>query len=149
MTPAESTRLTRGLAAKLDKLIKGVQGPGGRPGVHVLAQQIRDATGISISGTYLNQLASGRRDNPTVRQLEALATFFGVEPSYFLDEATPENGGDRLRPDLAAALRDRGVEMIALRADGLSADSQRAILSMIDQARRIEQIDVSDDDKKN
>jgi hypothetical protein len=40
-----------------------------------------------ISSTYVWQLRTGRRDNPTQKHLSALAVFFGVSPMYFFDDA--------------------------------------------------------------
>lgn len=64
-------------------------------------------------------------------------------------EGAPENvattdGGDEVTDvhmELAAALRSRGARMIALRSDGLSEQSQRAILEMVERAREIERLD--------
>ena len=40
-----------------------------------------------ISSTYVWQLRTGRRDNPTQKHLSALAAFFGVSPMYFFKES--------------------------------------------------------------
>ncbi|ATL69948.1 helix-turn-helix domain-containing protein [Nocardia terpenica] len=50
--------------------------------------------------------------------------------------------------ELAAALRSHGVRMIALRSDGLSEQSQRAILELVERAREIERLDHADDTPK-
>jgi transcriptional regulator with XRE-family HTH domain len=106
------------------------------PGNAVIARQIREETGLSISSGYLWMLRTGQRGNPTGSRLQALAKFFGKPPSYFLDqEASNED------MELAVALRTHGVRMIALRSEGLSEQSQRAILELVERARQIERLD--------
>lgn len=113
-----------------------------RPGMRNIAQQIAEASGGSLSGTYLWSLSTGKANNPTVQQVEALARFFGVAPSYFFDDAiTDEIDADR---QLVSMLRDRGILNVALRTDGLSPRSVRAIVEMIDRAREIERLDPID-----
>jgi transcriptional regulator with XRE-family HTH domain len=113
-----------------------------RPGMRNIAQQIAEASGGSLSGTYLWSLSTGKANNPTVQQVEALARFFGVAPSYFFDDAiTEEIDADR---QLVTMLRDRGILNVALRTDGLSPRSVRAIVEMIDRAREIERLDPID-----
>ncbi len=106
------------------------------PGNAVIAERIRAATGLSISTGYLWMLRTGARDNPTGTRLQALAKFFGRSPSYFLDA-----DGSEANDQLSAALRSEDVVQIALRSDGLSAQSMKAILSMVEHARMIERLD--------
>lgn len=42
----------------------------------------------TASNTYVWQLRTGRRDNPTKRQIEGFATLFGVPVKYFYEEDT-------------------------------------------------------------
>lgn len=113
-----------------------------RPGMRNIAQQIAEASGGSLSGTYLWALTTGKAVNPTVQQVEALARFFSVSPSYFFDGAIDAQlDADR---QLVSMLRDRGVLNVALRTDGLSARTVRAIVEMIDRAREIERLDPID-----
>ena len=94
------------------------------------------AGGDVISATYMWQLKTGRRDNPTYKHLIALSRFFGVSPAYFFDEAETERGA--VPPEVALALRDDAVRDLALRAAGLSEHSLKAIASMVDSARALE-----------
>ncbi len=48
--------------------------------------------GRGISSTYVWQLRTGRRDNPTQKHLSALAAFFGVSPMYFFQQAEADRG---------------------------------------------------------
>ncbi|MEV6238569.1 XRE family transcriptional regulator [Lentzea sp. NPDC051838] len=123
------------LADRLDRLFKAVRPGGQREYTYEeVAGQIREQ-GISISHTYVWQLRKGLRDNPTKRHLEGLAQFFGVPTSYFLDD---DNSGIDDQLELLVALRDSDVRSLALRANGLSQASIKAVLGMIQHARTIE-----------
>jgi transcriptional regulator with XRE-family HTH domain len=147
MTDSENHRSERVLPRLGDKIneLIAITWPDKRkrPGFRAIAKRIaEEGPGGSLSGSYLWLLATGQRDNPTVQQIESLAEFFKVSPSYFFDDQT----ADEVKTDrqMLAALRERGVLNIALRSDGLSAKSQQAILQMIDRAREIERLDPVD-----
>ena len=102
-----------------------------------VATSINQAAGQRvISSTYVWQLRTGRRDNPTQRHLSALASFFGISPMYFFSDAETDQG--TVSPELIAALQDDDLRDLALRADGLSERSLRAIKEMIESARAVE-----------
>ena len=126
------------LADRLDRLFRTVHPKDRGPFTPAeVAGEINKAAGERvISSTYVWQLRTGRRDNPTQKHLSALAAFFGVSPMYFFDEA--ETGRDAVGPDLVAALKDDDVREMALRAAGLSDRSLRAIRDMIESARVVE-----------
>ncbi|KUN96981.1 hypothetical protein AQJ67_31770 [Streptomyces caeruleatus] len=109
-----------------------------RPGYAKLAAQIRDSTGGTISATYLWELATGKKRNLTLEQLDVLAEFFGVPPEYFFDDEAAERVNAQLK--LASALRDARVRNLALRADGLSPQTLDALLTMVNEARRIQRL---------
>lgn len=69
--------------------------------------------GPTISRNYLHWLRTGERDNPTVDHLRAIARFFGVSPSYLL-----EDDSDDIHRDLEflAALKEQDIQTILLRA---------------------------------
>jgi transcriptional regulator with XRE-family HTH domain len=129
------------LADRLDHLFRTVhpkdRGPY-TPGE--VAAAVNDRAGEHvISSTYVWQLRTGRRDNPTQRHLSALATFFGVSPLYFFDdEGTAQQA---VSPELAVALQDEDLRAVALRAAGLSERALRAIREMVESARVIEGLD--------
>ncbi|GGY55131.1 hypothetical protein OH797_01220 [Streptomyces anulatus] len=106
-----------------------------RPGYARLAKDIREATGGTLSGTYLWELATGKKHNVTVDQLGVLAQYFGVPPEYFFSAEVADRVNTQLR--LATALRDNKVRSLALRAEGLSGETLDALLAMVDQARRL------------
>ena len=95
-----------------------------------------------ISSTYIWQLRTGRRDNPTHKHLSALAAFFGVSPVYFFQQAEADR--DAVQPELAAALKNGDVRDMALRAAGLSDRALRAIRDMIENARAVEGLPTQD-----
>jgi transcriptional regulator with XRE-family HTH domain len=130
--PGKST-----LADKVDQLFHVVRRPDREPySNEEVATACRAATGESFSTTYLWQLRTGRRVNPTKRHLEALAQFFGVPPAYFFDDEQSRKIADELA--LLGALRDAGVRDLALRAVTLSADGLDTISDMIDAIARRE-----------
>lgn len=118
------------IAEKLDRLFQQVKPAGqGEYSHNAVAEAIREQQGISISHTYIWQLRTGRRDNPTIQHLTALATFFGVPVAYFLDDEETKKIDSEL--ELLTAIRDTGVTEIALRAADLSPSSRETISNMI------------------
>lgn len=129
-------------AQRLDRLFRVVRPRNGHEYTHEeVATAIRER-GVTISHTYVWQLRKGMRDNPTKRHLEALAEFFGVPPSYFLDEDT---SGIDAQLELLVALRDNDVRNVALRASGLSPQGLKAVLGMIEHARTVEGLPPADE----
>ncbi|GAA2679504.1 helix-turn-helix domain-containing protein [Streptomyces lunalinharesii] len=127
------------LSERLNELIASVYpDERTRPGYARLAKEIREKTGGGISGTYLWELATGRKSNVTIRQLEALARYFGVPPEYFFNEEVSRRVSAELA--LASALRDARIRNIALRANGLSPTILNAILAMVNEARRVQNL---------
>ena len=115
------------LAGKIDRLFHVVRRPDREQySNEEVARACREATGESFSTTYLWQLRTGRRDNPTKRHLEALAGFFGVPPAYFFDDEQSTKIAEELA--LLGALRDAGVRDVALRAVTLSAEDRKSVV---------------------
>ncbi|WP_188316936.1 helix-turn-helix domain-containing protein [Solihabitans fulvus] len=125
------------LAGKIDTLFRIVRRPNREPySNEEVARACREATGETFSATYLWQLRTGRRDNPTKRHLEALAQFFQVPPAYFFDDEQGAVIAEEL--ELLGALRDSGVRDVALRAVTLSPDGLATISDMIEAIARRE-----------
>ncbi|MER8182105.1 helix-turn-helix domain-containing protein [Kitasatospora sp. NPDC094015] len=125
------------LSDRIDRLFQVVRRPSGEPYSHEeVARACREASGETFSATYLWQLRTGRRDNPTKRHLEALAQFFQVPPSYFFDDEQ----SDRITEELAllGAMRNAGVREVALRAVTLSPEGLGTISDMIEAIARRE-----------
>jgi transcriptional regulator with XRE-family HTH domain len=139
MTADANSRQTL-LAARLDHLFRTVHPKDRGPYTHAeVAAAINKAAGGQVIGaTYVWQLRTGRRDNPTKKHLSALAAFFGVSPMYFFDDA--EAGRDDAQAELITALKNDSVRDMALRAAGLSEHSLKAISAMIESARAVEGI---------
>jgi transcriptional regulator with XRE-family HTH domain len=118
------------IAEKLDRLFREVRGAGQpEPSYMVVAEAIRATQDVQISHTYIWQLRTGRRDNPTVAHLTALATYFGVPVSYFLDDEQTRRVDAQL--DLLRTIRDAGVTQIALRAADVSPRGRETINELI------------------
>lgn len=109
-----------------------------RPGFSRLAHEIHEKTGRKISSTYLWELVTGRKRNVTVEQLEVLAEFFGVPPSYFFDEEAAAKVNRQMK--LAVALGNARIRNLAMRAEGLSEESLDAILSIVSAARGLQNL---------
>jgi transcriptional regulator with XRE-family HTH domain len=124
------------LAEKINHLFTVVHPPGREYTHEQVATAIEESGGPTISATYLWQLRTGKRDNPTMRHLEALSGFFGVPPSYFFDEDTATRVDDQL--ELLVALRDDHVRQVAVLANGLSAETLETITTMLERARQLE-----------
>jgi transcriptional regulator with XRE-family HTH domain len=124
------------LATRLDHLFRTVHPGRARPWTpaHVAEAINNSAGGEQVtSGTYLWQLKTGRRDNPTYKLLIGLSRFFGVSPAFFFDEAELDRGA--IPAEVALALRDDAVRDIALRSAGLSERSRKVIADTITGAQ--------------
>jgi transcriptional regulator with XRE-family HTH domain len=122
------------IADRLNKLFETVHPPGRGP--YTLQEVINavGADGVAMSIGYLSELRNGKRENPKIRQLEALAKFFRVEARYFFDDIYAE----ALDRDLATlvALRDAGVDRLARRAFDLPADAREQVADLVETLRR-------------
>jgi transcriptional regulator with XRE-family HTH domain len=108
-----------------------------RDGEHTVTDQ---AIGehIGKSRTTVWKLRTGQERNPKIETLEALARFFGVKVTYFLDDEKAAVADEQLE-SLAAAQRlqeaaDRGgVTGINARLGSLSPESLLAVARLIEQ----------------
>lgn len=127
------------LSVKLNKLFDTMRKPNDPPLSNAAAAEaITAKTGVSISPAYMWQLRTGVKTNPTVAHLRAIATFFGVNPSYLLDPGI--NPAIDAQLSLLQAMRDSGVRDLALRASGLSAQGLNSLAVMVDHVRKLEQL---------
>ena len=132
-------------AARLNRLFELVPGPDGRPfSNEAVIAGLAEHGGPTISKGYLSELRSGKKDNPTLRHIEALAAFFGVDPAYFVAD---QDRADEIAEQISTlkALGDAGVQSIALRAADASPESRDLIAAMIDQIIKHER---SDDEQR-
>jgi transcriptional regulator with XRE-family HTH domain len=102
--------------------------------------------GVKVTGSYLGLLRNGERDNPTVNVVQGLATFFDLDPVYFLTPTTPQAAEKvaGIHRDLMrlAEWRDKGVLAFALRAmlleqdSGQLAEAAKVLLEQVMELRR-------------
>jgi len=123
------------LADKIDDLFRSTHPQDRGPySVEEVAASLVKRGGPTISGTYIWQLRTGKRDNPTKKHLEALAEFFDVPAAYFFDGSPPETLDAEL--DNLVAMRGSGSADIALRVSGLEASSMAVVRGLVDELRR-------------
>lgn len=133
--PQRPPERPRSLADRLNTLFDTIRRPDGRPHSNEeVAAFCREHTGEPFSRAYVSQLRKAERDNPTKRNLEALAAFFDVSPAYFFDDEKSERIRGEL--ELLAALRDNAVRQVALRAVNLSAADLGVITDLMDAIGR-------------
>jgi transcriptional regulator with XRE-family HTH domain len=121
----------RSLAEKLDTLCRTVQPLRREYTNDEIARGCTEVGRGTFSKTYVWQLRTGQRDNPTKRHLEALAAFFGVPVTYFFDDETAARVDSQLA--LATALRDAGVRDMALRISTLDDANRESILRIVQE----------------
>lgn len=127
------------LAEKIDRLFKTFTKPDGSEYTY---REVEEGTGNAVTAAYVWRLRTGKADNPGYRVLAALCRFFGVSITYFFsDEPEAEAYVKDLR--LARALREAGVEQIALRASELDEDSRQDVLKIIEYVRKAQGLEDS------
>lgn len=91
--------------------------------------------GHKVSKSYLYDLLSGKKDEPSHNLVQALAEYFDVSLDYFADS---ERGRELARQyEILASLGESNVQQIVHRAKKLSPDGLKAVLDYIDfQANR-------------
>jgi transcriptional regulator with XRE-family HTH domain len=128
-----------GFAGRLNHLFATVRPPG--EDREYTNSEVASAT--ELSGSYLGYLRKGVRDNPSVEAVQALARFFGVRPSYLVDDEPDEEHAARTDAQLrlAQALKNPAIKRLAMRAAeaDLSPTALDAITAMIDQVSKLEQ----------
>ncbi|MFD4790406.1 helix-turn-helix domain-containing protein [Streptomyces sp. NPDC058459] len=136
--PGGAAGARHSLADKLNHLFETKRNPAtGKP-----YRSAEVARAISMSESAISQLRSGAKPNPTLTTVERLASHFHVEAQYFFsDYDAEETEKVRATMELIEAVADSDVRGLALRANGLSADSLRMITNVINQARRWEGLD--------
>ena len=122
------------LAEKLDVLFRAR----GDASLEDVARAVRQTGGPPVSASSLWLLRTGKKDNPTLRHVAALARYFGVAPGYFFEDGLTEAvTGDA---EGLAALRSPGVRRLAVRAAGLSARSRQALGDLADALGAVEAV---------
>ncbi|MEU4486621.1 XRE family transcriptional regulator [Streptomyces purpurascens] len=127
----------RELSDRLNQLFDAVHPPDRGPYSNAEVARLMAERGLeTVTSTYLWMLRTGRRDNPTKRHLEALASFFGVPAAYWFDDEVAETTAQELK--LLAMLRDSRIKNVLLRLSDVSADGKDAVLGLVDSVRKME-----------
>lgn len=108
------------------------------------------AGGQTVSHATIQKIRKGEITDPKVSTLTVIAGFFGVPVTYFFDDAVADRVDAKLaklkesveltraQRELAEVLDDGAVRDVAVRMNGLSVGSLRAIRGVVEQARRLE-----------
>jgi len=128
---------SRTFAERLDLLFRATH-PAGRDevGYQEVADAVAAAGGPTVTGNYLYLLRKGRRSNPRMDLVRALARYFNVPAGYFIDDEVAQNYTDQL--ELLQAIRDSGTAGLALRAASLSPEARAALTVLLDGMRAAE-----------
>jgi len=131
--PGEATRAapTEGwdLAGRVRHLFDVIKHPG-TDELYTDAEVARMSAG-GLTEEEVGGMRTGRIADPTVGQVAALATVFGVEPSYLLDRREPS----LLDDELVRALQDEDVRDITRESSRLPDGERRLVLGTVRQFR--------------
>jgi transcriptional regulator with XRE-family HTH domain len=116
-------------AERLTSLIEAGRASGEHPhSYREMSSAIERAGGPAMSPAYIQQLATGKRINPKIHYVEALANLFGVPVNYFFDEPGPER-----------AAVGQEAQLMAMRAAELSPEGRRQVMDLLAIVERYEQ----------
>ncbi|WP_128428354.1 hypothetical protein [Streptomyces cyaneus] len=108
---------------------------------------------VTISRSYLTALRNGSQTNPTVSVLSAIVKYFQsrdmtlpVSVSALINEEPPARPAEP-QEEWAAALADRQVQSIAMRAGQLTPELREQLLSIMDVLDDSKKSPASGDDK--
>jgi transcriptional regulator with XRE-family HTH domain len=120
---------SRGVASRLEHVFEVVRNP--RTGEPYTKAEVARMTLGDLSEEDVEKIRTGALSDPTVSQVAALASVFGVEPSYLLDRGEPA----RLDEELVQALRDEDVRAITRESSRLPDGERRLVLGIVRQFR--------------
>ena len=125
---------SRTFAERLDLLFRATH-PAGRDevGYQEVADAVAAAGGPTVTGNYLYLLRKGRRSNPRIDLIRALARYFNVPAAYFIDDEVAQTYVDQL--ELLQAIRDSGTAGLAMRAANLTPEARAALTVILDGMR--------------
>jgi transcriptional regulator with XRE-family HTH domain len=120
---------SRGVASRLEHLFEVVRNPkSGEP--YTNAEVARMTLG-DLSEEVVEKIRTGAISDPSVGQVVALASVFGVEPAHLLDRGEPS----LLDEELAHALRDADVRDITRVSSRLPDRERQLVLGIVRQFR--------------
>jgi transcriptional regulator with XRE-family HTH domain len=120
---------SRGVAGRLEHLFEVVRNP--KTGEPYTNGEVARMTLGDLSEEEVERIRTGAVTDPTVGQVAALASVFGVEPSYLLDRDEPP----LLDEELVQALRDEDVRDITRESSWLPDGERRLVLGIVRQFR--------------
>lgn len=122
----------RTFAEKLSALIEGSRANEEAPhSYREMSAAIERAGGPAMSPAYIQQLATGKRVNPKIHYVEALARLFGVPVTHFFDDTTFDD-------EEPAEAQAGEAKLMAMRAQELSPEGRRQVMDLLDLVERYE-----------
>jgi transcriptional regulator with XRE-family HTH domain len=119
----------RGLSGRLEHLFEVVRNP--KTGEPYSSAEVARMTLGDLSQEDVERIRTGAVSDPTVSQVAALASVFGVEPSYLFDREEPS----LLDEELVKALRDADVRDITRESSRLPDKERQLVLGIVRQFR--------------
>jgi transcriptional regulator with XRE-family HTH domain len=119
----------RGVAGQLEHLFEAVRNP--KTGEPYTNAEVARMTLGDLSEEDVERMRTGANSDLTVGQVAALASVFGVEPSYVLDRGEPP----LLDEELVQALRDEDVRDITRESSQLPDGGRRLVLGIVRRFR--------------
>ena len=120
---------SRGVAGRLEHLFEVVRNP--KTGEPYTNAEVARMTLGDLSEEDVESIRTGAIGDPTVGQVAALASVFGVETSYLLDRGEPS----LLDEELVQALRDEDVRAITRESSRLPDRERQLVLGIVRQFR--------------
>jgi transcriptional regulator with XRE-family HTH domain len=118
---------SRGIAGRLEHLFEVVRNP--KTGQRYTNAEVARMTLGDLSEEDVERIRTGAASDPTVGQVMAMASVFGVETSYLLDREEPS----LLDEELMQALRDEDVRDITRESSRLPDRERRLVLGIVRQ----------------
>jgi transcriptional regulator with XRE-family HTH domain len=115
-----------GVAGRLEHLFEVVKNP--KTGEPYTNAEVARMTLGDLSEEDVERISTGAVSDPSVGQVTALASVFGVEPSYLLDRGEPLFDGE-----LVEALQNRTVREATREISRLSEKERRLVLGIVRQ----------------
>jgi transcriptional regulator with XRE-family HTH domain len=125
----EQAEESRGLSGRLEHVFEVVTNS--KTGEPYTNAEVARMTLGDLSEEDVERIRTGAISDPSVGQVTALASVFGVEPSYLLDREEPS----LLDEELVKALRDEDVRAITRESSRLPDGERRLVLGIVRQFR--------------
>jgi hypothetical protein len=119
----------RDLSGRVEHLFEVVRNP--KTGKPYSSADVARMTLGDLSEDDVERIRTGVLNDPTMSQIVALASVFGVEPSYLLNRGEPS----LLDGELVQALRDEDVRDITRESSRLPERERQLVLGIVRQFR--------------